>query len=332
MFNYTLALECLTLAEEIGKKDKRHFEEVEARISVERLFIAYEAAMQEETRIFLRKISPHHLKHIPDPIKAFYWTVLAGLASKDKQFEKAEKLLTEAIYIFQKEDPKHLPYALITKMEFHKRQGQKDKVLEAFEEGIRAAQQYQSKYYTLVLHYTLTQYYLHTNSAAELLSAQEAFNKLWKAYDTSNILGQLNIIEQKHLGRITSEELEYAKSKVRYSTIMTCILFVLFGGIGYLFSFRKNKYKPNSTVLLHNHANLEEGNADLMALTDRQRDIIELVKRGKTNKEIGEILFISENTVKYHLKAIYSIMGVDSRHELKRKAAFLPPPTTENVL
>jgi len=55
---------------------------------------------------------------------------------------------------------------------------------------------------------------------------------------------------------------------------------------------------------------------NLERLSDRQFEIINLVKQGKTNKEIGNILFISENTVKYHLKNIYDTLSVTRRIEL----------------
>ena len=50
-------------------------------------------------------------------------------------------------------------------------------------------------------------------------------------------------------------------------------------------------------------------------LTERQIEIIELIRQGKTNKEIANTIFISENTVKYHLKVIYDIMNIENRSE-----------------
>ena len=52
-------------------------------------------------------------------------------------------------------------------------------------------------------------------------------------------------------------------------------------------------------------------------LTERQQQVIELVKQGKTNKEIASELFISENTVKYHLKIIYNILKIENRAQLQ---------------
>jgi ligand-binding sensor domain-containing protein/DNA-binding CsgD family transcriptional regulator len=58
---------------------------------------------------------------------------------------------------------------------------------------------------------------------------------------------------------------------------------------------------------------------DLASLTDkyelsqREREILALLMRGKKNKEIAKELFISENTVKVHVYNIYKKLGVNSR-------------------
>jgi DNA-binding NarL/FixJ family response regulator len=50
-------------------------------------------------------------------------------------------------------------------------------------------------------------------------------------------------------------------------------------------------------------------------LTDRELVVLQEVARGKTNKEIGNILMISHLTVHAHLKNIYSKLGMSSRAE-----------------
>lgn len=51
-------------------------------------------------------------------------------------------------------------------------------------------------------------------------------------------------------------------------------------------------------------------------LSPREQEIATLVSRGMTTKEIAEQAFISENTVKQHLKRIFAKTGVHSRAEL----------------
>jgi len=53
--------------------------------------------------------------------------------------------------------------------------------------------------------------------------------------------------------------------------------------------------------------------SELSALTDREREVLELLARGLTNKEIAEKLVITTNTVKRHLKAVFEKLDVHTR-------------------
>ncbi|MBV9489690.1 MAG: response regulator transcription factor [Verrucomicrobia bacterium] len=50
-------------------------------------------------------------------------------------------------------------------------------------------------------------------------------------------------------------------------------------------------------------------------LTERERAVLRLMCEGKSNKEIGARLFISEGTVKTHVKNLFSKLDVNSRSE-----------------
>ena len=53
-------------------------------------------------------------------------------------------------------------------------------------------------------------------------------------------------------------------------------------------------------------------------LTDRERDIADLVATGQSNKQVAAALFLSEKTIEHNLSRIYAKLGVRSRHELTR--------------
>jgi DNA-binding CsgD family transcriptional regulator len=58
------------------------------------------------------------------------------------------------------------------------------------------------------------------------------------------------------------------------------------------------------------------GGEGLDALSGREREIAELVAEGRTNREIGAELFLSEKTVEGHLTRIFGKLGVTSRVEV----------------
>jgi len=59
------------------------------------------------------------------------------------------------------------------------------------------------------------------------------------------------------------------------------------------------------------------------SLTPRERELIELVRRGLRNRDIAAELRVTEGTVKVYLHAIFEKLGVDNRTELAMRAAEL---------
>ena len=59
---------------------------------------------------------------------------------------------------------------------------------------------------------------------------------------------------------------------------------------------------------------------ELDQLTQRERDVLRLIARGYTYKEIGKQLFISVKTVETHVSAVLRKLQLSNRHELARWA------------
>jgi DNA-binding NarL/FixJ family response regulator len=65
--------------------------------------------------------------------------------------------------------------------------------------------------------------------------------------------------------------------------------------------------------------------ADLARLTPRQRDVLELLIAGHSNKEIARALELGHGTVKIHLAALFRHLGVRNRAAAVAAAAALLP-------
>jgi two-component system nitrate/nitrite response regulator NarP len=59
------------------------------------------------------------------------------------------------------------------------------------------------------------------------------------------------------------------------------------------------------------------------SLTPRERELIDLVRRGLRNRDIASELRVTEGTVKVYLHAIFDKVGVDNRTELAMRAGEL---------
>jgi DNA-binding NarL/FixJ family response regulator len=62
----------------------------------------------------------------------------------------------------------------------------------------------------------------------------------------------------------------------------------------------------------------EPGPIRAASLSVREREVLDLVTAGMSNEEVAKHLVISSNTVKFHLRMIYSRLGVHNRVEATR--------------
>ncbi|HEU5287531.1 MAG TPA: response regulator transcription factor [Candidatus Limnocylindria bacterium] len=59
----------------------------------------------------------------------------------------------------------------------------------------------------------------------------------------------------------------------------------------------------------------DEDDPAFASLTDQERKVLEQLAEGKTNREIGEVLFLSEKTVKNYVSRILDKLGLSRRAE-----------------
>ena len=59
--------------------------------------------------------------------------------------------------------------------------------------------------------------------------------------------------------------------------------------------------------------------SDPDALTEREEAVLQLLAEGRTNAQIAAAVFLSENTVKFHLRNLFAKLGVSNRTEAAAK-------------
>jgi DNA-binding NarL/FixJ family response regulator len=64
----------------------------------------------------------------------------------------------------------------------------------------------------------------------------------------------------------------------------------------------------------------EASRRERFRLTAQQQRVLELAVEGRTDREIGEALCVSESTIRYHLQRLKLRLGARSKLELVRRA------------
>ena len=89
--------------------------------------------------------------------------------------------------------------------------------------------------------------------------------------------------------------------------------------------------RPRAQRQARRTAQLHEGGADL---TVRELEILQLVAEGQSNSEMARRLWVTEQTVKFHLSNIYRKLNVSNRTQASRWAqvhGLLPLQTAQST-
>jgi DNA-binding NarL/FixJ family response regulator len=76
-----------------------------------------------------------------------------------------------------------------------------------------------------------------------------------------------------------------------------------------------------ASLVLGEFRRLAKAAGPTQPLSTREREVLQLVARGHTYREIGEALFIAEKTVENHVRNILGKLHLNRKHELIRYAA-----------
>jgi DNA-binding CsgD family transcriptional regulator len=293
-------------------------DEVKVRVLTEKLFIAFDLqADEKELNDLILAIEKENIKLLPADAHSFYISILAVIDMRAKKYSEADMKLNAAIELLKKEEPKHLPNIYRKKIAIYNAMDDPKKALEAFKNGLYYAKKYKVDLYEIVMYEEITKFYNERQDYRNAHKFQKIVSEKHSKYNASNTSGELTILEKQALEEKFKWHLDIRK--IIFFTSITVFVF----GIFFYRKYRLNK-KVNQMERLKNYLHTPPfvkektvGNETLKNLTHRQLEIVCLVNRGLTNKEIGQQLFISENTVKYHLKLIYSSLGIENRWELK---------------
>lgn len=105
-----------------------------------------------------------------------------------------------------------------------------------------------------------------------------------------------------------------------YPALITLLITVSLILVAIYFHINSKKISNLSIQIKEQSQSKDDGRDVLIeGLTERQREVYDLIILGKTNKEIMTELFIEQSTLKSHINQIYKKLKIRNRRELKSK-------------
>ncbi|MBN8640476.1 MAG: response regulator transcription factor [Flavobacteriales bacterium] len=328
LFNYEEVFYNLKLAQNEGLYTTNK-EECETILKAERSFAYFDIRNIAMAIALIKEIPKKNYKYL-SPESRLYIKVQESIVDiSDNKTSDAEKKLEETEKMARDFCPRELPIVFATKAKLYSKINDASKKEKALQDGLYFAKKFKILKYEMYMYEVMKYYYTESNDK-NLKIYQRKFDSLFNQYNAIIHNGKLTLLERELIEKKHQKETEKGQTiQIGLSGIAIILLIV---SIILFFLYNENnerrKLAEKEIQLIHKQIALmtnakdEKGenkiNLAAYQLTERQIDIINLIRQGKTNKEIGKELFISENTVKYHLKVIYDILDIEHRSELKK--------------
>ena len=328
VFNYEQTLQNLNLALQEGLKSDQK-DEVVNSIKAEKAFVYFDTHEYEKASKLMKELHDANYKYLLSDAKCWIIMQEGYLLMKDKKYAASEKKLDFALALALKHMPRNAANLYGKKVELYNAMKLYKKRDEALKLGIQSAKQYKIMKYEMYLYEVITNQHKLNSDYKSAFESQQKYDSLNFIYNSTNDNGKIQAAEKQIDERTKALELKNERVVKYFLFGLTVVLALLLFVSGRLYITNKQKriLVENENIRIHQDiAHLtkaldKKGNKQLdittYNLTDRQKEIIHLIQDEKSNKEIATKLFISENTVKYHLKTIYEILNINGRYDIK---------------
>lgn len=323
LFDYKSAMRCLDLALKIGiKTNKKNV--VIAEINAEKSFILFDLQEYEKSGILMNELRKHNYEYLDNNRKAYLIMQDGYLSYLKKEYKDAIYKLDLAQLILEKYNNRDLPIVYGKKILLFGAMNDSSNAKKSFKLGLFNAKKYNLIKYQMYLYEVYRNQFAMRKDYKNAFFAFEKYDSLNTVYNIEENKGKIKIFE-KDLN-LKQKEFEIKRNRLWMIFMGVIIILLIFlAVISYKF-YRTKRAKHyllekeydrihDELVLLSQSSN-SKNHFSKYNLKDRQIEVINLLREGKSNKQIATELFISENTVKYHLKAIYDILKIDNRMQL----------------
>lgn len=306
------------------------------KIDYEFAFVYFDNKDYEKSRVAMEYLASANYKNPFPQDRAFILIQEGYLLVRRQKLKQAEKKYNEALAIMKDVDYCNLPIVMVKLMGLYSIDKQISKVEETYEETLKIAESCNILKYKIFATAEMENLYKQNKMFVKANVLGLRLDSLRRLEGLENKISEMHVQDRKFLEKDKLNQRE----TFFWEKIFT-LLAVIGSAIGAVFyiirsrkNFQKDKLKMEEEIELMRadlklYSQLEHTNERLLnpqilsenfeKLTQRQKDLLDLMADGFSNKEIADKLFISESTVKYHIRNIYSLLELKDRKDFFRK-------------
>lgn len=302
-----------------------------AQIAAEKAFVYFDTQNYERSSGIIDSLEAGGYKNVSEQDKSKLIMQQAYGLFLDKKYPRAEALYDESIGIIKTIDPCDLPMAYVKKMQLYNAMNRLDLAEDAYRKSMHHSDSCGIIKYSIYAKDELLTIYARRNEYKKVAELNREIDSLNNIYKKEEKLASLHNQQQKFNLANNDKQINQEKQNQKYLTWgLVAVSILLTIGLAWMIYYRKKKkaleaefvqmkaelaqYISGANVSKQEKETIQQASETL--LSDRQREVLDLLTQGKSNKEIASLLFITEHTVKYHIRIIYQSLNVKDRKDL----------------
>lgn len=305
------------------------------KLDYEYAFAYFDIKKYEKSSEVMKHIASQKYAHVIPEDQAYILMQEGYLFVLNKDYDSAEKKYTAALDIMKTANYCNVPIVYVKMMDLYSQKKNLKKAESIYEETMKISKGCSILKYETYCASQMEIIYKHNNLLDKAYAIGVKVDSLRKLENLDNRVSEMHITDRKYLER--QEVLD--NNSVFWEKVVELLIAIAFlSFIGYSYFKAKNlksekikmeeeilHMKENLNVYAENSnsnekfVNANKATISSEMLTDRQNELVKLMADGLSNKEIADKLFITESTVKYHIKNIYSILQLKDRKDFFKR-------------
>ena len=332
--DYRMCIDYLNKASDIAE-DFPKDNILQMKLDYEYAFAYFDNKEYQKSNAVMEHIAVKKYSHVLPENQAYILLQEGYLFSMNKDYYHAEKKYGEALGIMKEANYCNLPVVYVKIMDLYSQKKNIQKAEYYFSESMKISQGCSILKYEIYATSQMEIIYKENNLLDKAYTVGLKVDSLRKLENLEARVSEMHLIDKKFLERqeiLESKSVFWGKAGSGIAAVVFLSL------IGYSFvksrNLKSEKLQMKEEIAqmkddLESYAenphsdekfvNTENAILDLEKLTERQKDLYILMADGLSNKEIAEKLFITESTVKYHIKNIYSVLQLKDRKDFFKK-------------